>query len=286
MTYCLGIVTKDGLVMASDSRSNAGYDQVNSVRKMHTFEVPGERVFVLLASGSLSLTQSIITLLRRDFDLGKGLAQAPTMYDAARVVGEQVRIVSDLDREPLERDEYKFNVHFIIAGQVKGESPGLMLIYPQGNPLFATEDSPFLQIGETKYGRPILDRGIRFDKTSLEEAAKYALLSMDSTMKSNVTVGPPVDMLVYKTDEMEFTRHRRFTADDPDLVKIRVRWEQALRQGIARLPDIRLRPKPATAAGTGKQETIELVEGSQPTEQTASELQAQMGRPRPSERGY
>ena len=285
MTYCLGIVTKDGLVLASDSRSNAGYDQVNTVRKMHTFEVPGERVFVLLASGSLSLTQSIVTLLRRDFDMGKGLAQAPTMYDAARVVGEQVRVVSDLDREPLERDEYKFNVHFIIAGQVKGETPGLMLIYPQGNPLFATEDSPFLQIGETKYGRPILDRGIRFDKTSLEEAAKYALLSMDSTMKSNVTVGPPVDMLVYKTDELEFTRHRRFTADDPDLVKIRVRWEQALRQGISRLPDIRLRPKPAAAAaGAGKQETIELVEGIQPTEHTASELQAQMGRPRPSDR--
>jgi putative proteasome-type protease len=240
---------------------------------------------VLLASGSLSLTQSIVTLLRRDFDMGKGLAQAPTMYDAARVVGEQVRVVSDLDREPLERDEYKFNVHFIIAGQVKGETPGLMLIYPQGNPLFATEDSPFLQIGETKYGRPILDRGIRFDKTSLEEAAKYALLSMDSTMKSNVTVGPPVDMLVYKTDELEFTRHRRFTADDPDLVKIRVRWEQALRQGISRLPDIRLRPKPAAAAaGAGKQETIELVEGIQPTEHTASELQAQMGRPRPSDR--
>jgi putative proteasome-type protease len=285
MTYCLGIVTKDGLVLASDSRSNAGYDQVNTVRKMHTFEVPGERVFVLLASGSLSLTQSIVTLLRRDFDMGKGLAQAPTMYDAARVVGEQVRIVSDLDREPLERDEYKFNVHFIIAGQVKGEAPGLMLIYPQGNPLFATEDSPFLQVGETKYGRPILDRGIRFDKTSLEEAAKYALLSMDSTMKSNVTVGPPIDMLVYKTDELEFTRHRRFTADDPDLVKIRVRWEQALRQGISKLPEIRLRPKPsAAAAGTGKQETIELVEGSQPTEHSASELQAQMGRPRPSDR--
>lgn len=286
MTYCLGIVTKDGLVMASDSRSNAGYDQVNTVRKMHTFEVPGERAFVLLASGSLSLTQSIVTLLRRDFDAGRGLAQAPTMYDAARVVGEQVRHVSDLDREPLERDEYKFNVHFIIAGQVKGEAPGLMLTYPQGNPLFATEDSPFLQIGETKYGRPILDRGIRFDKTSLEEAAKYALLSMDSTMKSNVTVGPPIDMLVYKTDELEFTRHRRFTADDPDLIKIRVRWEQALRQGIARLPDIRLRPKPAAAAGTGKQETIELVEGSHaPTEHTASELQAQMGRPRASNQG-
>jgi putative proteasome-type protease len=280
MTYCLGIVTKDGLVMASDSRSNAGYDQVNTVRKMHTFEIPGDRAIVLLASGSLSLTQSILTLLRRDFEAGKGLAAAPSMYDAARVVGEQVRRVSDLDREPLERDEYKFNVHFIIAGQVKGERPTLMLTYPQGNPLFATEDSPFLQIGETKYGRPILDRGIRFDKTSLEEAAKYALLSMDSTMKSNVTVGPPIDMLVYQADELEFTKQRRFAADDPDLNKIRVRWEQALRQGIARLPNIRLRPKAAVATPGEKDKAIELVESAAPQTEpsdTTPELQPQMG---------
>src|SRR5688500_17108937 len=232
MTYCLGIVTKHGLVMASDSRSNAGYDQVNIVRKMHTFEVPGERVFMVLASGSLSLTQSITTLLRRDFDMGKGLAIAPSLYDAARVVGEQVRRVSDLDRAHLERDEYKFNVHFVIGGQVKGEQPGLMLIYPQGNPLFATEDSPYLQIGETKYGRPILDRGIRFDKTTLEEAAKYALLSMDSTMKSNVTVGPPIDLLALAPGELNVRRQHRFADNDPSLVKIRTRWEQALRQAV------------------------------------------------------
>src|SRR6478735_11155366 len=275
MTYCLGIVTKDGLVLASDSRSNAGYDQVNTVRKMHTFEIPGERAFVLLASGSLSLTQSILTLLRRDFDMGRGLATAPSMYDAARVVGQQVRVVSDLDREPLERDEYKFNVHFIIAGQVKGETPGLMLIYPQGNPLFATEDSPFLQIGETKYGRPILDRGIRFDKTSLEEAAKYALLSMDSTMKSNVTVGPPIDMLVYQTDELNVTRQRRFAADDPDLAKLRARWEQALRQSVLKLPELRFRPKDGKAAP--QEETIQLVEP--PAGDPTPELQAQQSPP-------
>src|SRR3954468_15169692 len=259
MTYCLGIVTKDGLVMASDSRSNAGYDQVNTVRKMHTFEIPGERAIVLLASGSLSLTQSIITLLRRDFEMGKGLATAPSMYDATRVVGEQVRRISDLDREPLERDEYKFNVHFIIAGQVKGERPGLMLTYPQGNPLFATEDSPFLQIGETKYGRPILDRGIRFDKTSLEEAAKYALLSMDSTMKYNVTVRPPSSLLAYHIDELNVTRQRRFAEGDPDLAKIRTRWEQVLRQSILTPPELRFRKKRAAGPAPGE-ETIQLVE--------------------------
>ena len=148
MTYCVGIWTKDGLVMASDSRTNAGHDQVNIARKMHTFVQPGERVFILLSSGSLSCTQSIITLLKRDFDQGKGLAQAPSLYDAARVIGEQVRRVSDMDRATLERDDYRFNVHILLGGQVQGSPPDLYMIYPQGNPLCATEDSPFLQIGE------------------------------------------------------------------------------------------------------------------------------------------
>jgi putative proteasome-type protease len=276
MTYCLGIVTKYGLVMASDSRTNAGYDQVNVCRKMHTFEQPGERVFVILASGSLSLTQSVITLLRRDFDAGKGLAQAPSLYDAARVIGDQVRRVSDIDRPALERDEYKFNVHLLLGGQVKGEKPNLMLIYPQGNPLQASEDSPFLQIGETKYGRPILDRGIRFDRTTLEEAAKYALLSIDSTMKSNVTVGPPIDLLVYGADELEATRYRRFEETDPDWQKIRNRWQQALRGAVARLPNLRFRPKHAAGtAAPSPEESIEVVEGAAPTTEPAPELQPQ-----------
>jgi putative proteasome-type protease len=256
VTYCVGIATKFGLVMASDSRTNAGYDQVNVCRKMHTFEQSGERVFVLLTSGSLSCSQSIVTLLRRDFDEERGLAEASSLYDAARIVGEQVRRVSEIDRAALERDEYKFNVHVILGGQVRGQPPDLFLIYPQGNPLRASEDSPFLQIGECKYGRPILDRGIRFEKTSLEEAAKYALLSLDSTMRSNVTVGPPIDLLAYPSDELALTRHRRFAADDPDLIKIRTRWEQALRQAVARLPELRFRAHDAAT----QEETIEVVD--------------------------
>ena len=278
MTYCLGIVTKFGLVMASDSRTNAGYDQVNVCRKLHVFEQPGERVFVLLASGSLSLTQSVVTLLRRDFDAGRGLAQAPSLYDAARAIGEQVRRVSDIDRAALERDDYKFNVHLLLGGQVKGQKPNLMLIYPQGNPLQASEDSPFLQIGETKYGRPILDRGIRFDRTTLEEASKYALLSIDSTMKSNVTVGPPIDLLVYGQDELEVTRYRRFLDDDPDWLKIRTRWQQALRGAVARLPNLRFRPVHGKGQAAPPQETIEVVEGGPPTPETSAELQPQQGR--------
>ena len=269
MTYCLGIVTKHGLVMASDSRTNAGYDQVNTVRKMHTFVHPGERVFVVLCSGSLSMTQSIMTLLRREWEAGKELATAPSLYDAARIIGQHVRKISEVDRASLERDGFNFNPHFLLGGQVKGEPPGLFLIYPQGNPLQVTEDSPYLQIGECKYGRPILDRGIKFDRTTLEEAAKYALLSMDSTMKSNVTVGAPVDLLVYSVDEFDITRHRRFTAEDPDLTKIRVRWEQALRGAVLRLPNLRFRSR----SGAGPQparETIELVEGASDAEAPAN----------------
>jgi putative proteasome-type protease len=248
--------------MASDSRTNSGHDQVNVARKMHIFVQPGQRVFVLLSSGSLSCTQSVITLLRRDFDEGKGLAQAPSLYDAARVIGEEIRRVADMDRVALERDDFKFNVNVILGGQVRGESPGLFLIYPQGNPLQASEDSPYLQIGETKYGRPILDRGIRFEQTTLEEAAKYALLSLDSTMRSNVTVGPPIDLLAYGVDELEITRQRRFTATDPDLVKIGVRWQQALRQAVARLPQIRFRVSGETGQQADEDESIMLVEPS------------------------
>ena len=283
MTYCVGIWTRHGLVMASDSRTNAGHDQVNIARKMHVFEQPGQRVFILLSSGSLSCTQSIITLLRRDFDEGKGLAQAPSLYDAARVIGEQVRRVSDMDRGALEKDEFRFNVNFILGGQVRGEAPGLILIYPQGNPLQASEDSPYLQIGETKYGRPILDRGIRFEKTTLEEASKYALLSLDSTMRSNVTVGPPIDLLAYGVDELEITRQRRFTATDPDLLKMGMRWEQALRQAVARLPQIRFRAhKDGSAAQSPQEESIQLVEPTNTADGAEMPAQATQRPPEPA----
>ena len=238
MTYCLGIVTEEGLVMASDSRSNAGFDQVNVCRKMYRFVTEGERVFVILTSGSLSISQSVMSLLRADYEVGAGLAAAPSLYEAARVVGAAVRHVSDIDRESLERDNYTFNVHLLLGGQVAGQPPGLYLIYPQGNPLQATEDSPYLQVGEVKYGRPILDRGIE-STTTLETAAKYALLSLDATMRSNVTVGPPIDLLLYRKDALTIDRYRRLDAHDPDLNLIHASWEAALRKAVQHLPDIR-----------------------------------------------
>ena len=244
MTYCLGIMTRDGLVMASDSRANAGYDQVNVCKKMHTFLQPGERAFVILVSGNLSLTQSVITLLRDDFDAGTGLAKVDSMYAAARVVGEMVRRVSDLDRAALEKDDFKFNIHLLLGGQVKGEKPNLFLIYPQGNPLSATEDSPYLQIGEVKYGRPILDRGVEFRTTSLDVAGTYALLSLDAAMRSNVTVGPPIEIMLYQNDKLDFDRYRRFEADDNELEQMHALWETELRRAVEQLPGVSIDGRP------------------------------------------
>jgi putative proteasome-type protease len=203
---------------------------------MFIFEKPCERALVLLTSGGLSLSQSVLSLLQADFNKGEGLAKVDSMYEAARVVGDQVRKVREVDREPLEKDGYHFNVHFLLGGQIGLEAPQLYMIYPQGNPLRAAEESPYLQIGETKYGRPILDRGIKFDKTTLEEAAKYALISIDSTMRSNVTVGPPIDLIAYHPDELKITRHRRFMENDPHLQQTRKQWEQVLRRAVHELP--------------------------------------------------
>jgi putative proteasome-type protease len=244
MTYCVGIMTSQGLVMASDSRANAGYDDVNVCPKMHTFLTPGERAFVILTSGNLSLTQSVVTLLRNDYAAGVGLASAKTMYEAARAVGECVRRVSDMDRAALERDDFKFNIHLLLGGQIKGEKPNLFLIYPQGNQLGATEDSPYLQIGEVKYGRPILDRGIEYGTTTLRVASTYALLSLDAAMRSNVTVGPPLEVLLYENDKLDFVSYRRFEADDPELDGMHARWEQHLRRAVEEIPNVEFGNKP------------------------------------------
>jgi putative proteasome-type protease len=242
MSYCLAILTKSGIVFASDSRTNAGLDQVNVARKLFTFVTPGERAFVVLTSGGLSLSQSVVTLLRGDYTGGRGLAAAATMYDAARCVGEAVRRVAELDRAHLEHDHVPFNVNLLVGGQIRGEAPDLYLIYPQGNPLRASPDCPFLQIGEAKYGRPILDRAVRYDSTTLEEATKLAVISLDSTMRSNLTVGPPLDLVVYEAGSLAVTRQARLAADDPQLVAIRAQWEQELRAAARRLPSVRFPP--------------------------------------------
>jgi len=186
----------------------------------------------------------VITVLRNDYAAGVGLAKAETMYAAARAVGECVRRVSDMDRAALEKDDFKFNIHLLLGGQIKGEKPNLFLIYPQGNQLSATEDSPYLQIGEVKYGRPILDRGIEYRSTSLQVAGTYALLSLDAAMRSNVTVGPPLEVLLYANDKLDFDAYRRFEADDPELDAMHARWEQHLRRAVEEIPNIEFHDRP------------------------------------------
>ena len=159
MTYCVGIIMREGLVMASDSRSNASLDEVNVCQKMHTIVDPGECVFILLTSGNLSCSQSILTLLRRDFDQGKGLASAASMYDAARIVGEQVRSVADMDRPALNKDNFRFNVHLLLAGQIRGQPHDLYLIYPQGNPLARRRTPRFSRSGSPSTAAPSSTEG-------------------------------------------------------------------------------------------------------------------------------
>lgn len=248
MTYCLGIMTQEGLVMASDSRTNAGFDDLNIARKMHTFCQPGERAFVVLSSGSLSLSQSVLNLVREGWAAGDGLAGAHSTYEAARELGEYVRQVAEMDREALERDKYSFNVHLLLGGQVRGEAPGLYMIYPQGNPISATEESPFLQLGEYKYGRPLLDRGIVYESTSLMVAAKYALLSFDATMRSNGAIGPPIELLLYRKHSLALDCYRKFTQGDAELQTIHARWEQSLRRAVEDLPDLHLTCAPTEEA--------------------------------------
>lgn len=239
MTYCLGILVQQGLVLATDSRTNAGVDYISSYRKLFDFSVPGDRTLMLCTSGNLSMTQAVLHTLERDIIVNTdiNLHTLPTLYDIARYIGGCIRKLQEVDRPWLEKDNIDFQCNFLLGGQIRGESPQLYLIYSQGNCIKSTPETPFLQIGETKYGKPILDRTLTFS-SPLDEIAKYALLSIDSTMRSNLSVGPPINMVMYETDSFEIRHRARFHAGDPYLIKMRKHWEVALRKAAARMPDI------------------------------------------------
>jgi len=239
MTYCLGIVTRFGLVMAADSRTNAGVDYISTYQKLFDFTVPGERVILLATAGNLSMTQEILTILRRDLraQADVSLHTLPNMYEIARYVGAKVRQVIETHRAWLKQDNIDYQCSLLLGGQIRGEETSLYLIYSQGNFLQATPETPFLQIGETKYGKPILDRTLSFE-TPIEAAAKYALLSLDSTMKSNISVGPPLDIVMYAADSFVIKHRVEFVLRHPFLIKIRKYWEASLRQVFEQMPDI------------------------------------------------
>ncbi len=239
MTYCLGIVTQHGLVMASDSRTNAGVDYISTYQKLFDFSVPAQRVIVICTSGNLSITQAVINLLQQDLKQqeSENLHTVPTLYDAARYVGTKMRQIQQQERSWLEKDGIDFKCTLLLGGQVRGEATGLYMIYSQGNFIQATPETPFLQIGETKYGKPILDRTLNFG-VPLEEAAKGALLSIDSTMKSNISVGPPIDLIMYETHSLCIRHRLRLCPGDPYLEQIRKQWEISLRQAFEQMPSI------------------------------------------------
>lgn len=239
MTYCVGLLLNDGAVLLSDTRTNAGFDNIAIYRKMFVFEVPGERVITILTAGSLSVTQTTIARLRDamndpESDEDTSIMKAPTMLKAAEIIGNMLaKVRADID-DKLSAMRQGASASLIVAGQRKGGEMRMFLIYPEGNFIEATEDTPFLQIGEHKYGKPILDRVVKMD-TPMADAQKAVLLSMDSTLRSNLSVGMPLDMAVIERDACRVTLRRRIEAGDEGFRAMSEAWSQALRDGFSQI---------------------------------------------------
>ncbi|AXF16279.1 proteasome-type protease [Paraburkholderia caledonica] len=237
MTYCVAMSVDEGLVFLSDTRTNAGVDHISTARKMSVFEQPGERMLVLLGAGNLSLTQAVLHELSEPSDPSQPtLWSAPTMADAARVIGRAVRCVHQREAEALQEFGVDFNCSFILGGQIANNRPRLFMIYAAGNFIEASAVNPYFQIGEAKYGKPIIDR-VLTPSTPLDEAAKCALISMDSTLRSNLSVGLPLDLLVYEKDSLRVTRFVSIDHDNAYFEMIHRTWGERLRQVFGEIPD-------------------------------------------------
>ena len=235
MTYCVGMLLDEGLVMAADTRTNAGVDNVGKFKKLFTWERQGEAVFVLLTAGNLAVTQAVVSMLTEGVQARRGqkadannLFAAKTMFQAARLVGKSIRDVKEIDGDHLQANGDAFAASFIFGGQIGKERPRLFNIYAAGNFIEATVDTPFFQIGEHKYGKPILDRVARNDM-KLGDAAKMVLLSFDSTLRSNLSVGLPIDLLTYERSTLKIEHTKRIGLDDPYFKMLSTEWSKALR---------------------------------------------------------
>lgn len=233
MTYCIGLQVDSGLVFLSDSRTNAGVDHINTFRKMTVLERTGDRVMVLLSSGNLAISQAVINELK---PIDKSaLVDSKNMVEAARVVGDALRRVYVRDNEALREFGLDFAASFIFGGQIGQEPPALFQIYAAGNFIETTRETPYFQVGESKYGKPIIDRVVQ-PSTSLKDAAKCALISMDSTIRSNLSVGMPLDLLVYETNSLTVKTHVSIGLDDPYYQQLRSSWGDRLRQAFNDMP--------------------------------------------------
>jgi putative proteasome-type protease len=236
MTYCVAAAIDSGIVFASDSRTNAGLDNVAVHKKMHVYEVAGERVVVLLSAGNLGSAQKVRSMLRQGAPEANVLG-LKSMAEVANLVGEALREVVGRDGPMLSQQNIDPGCTFIVGGQIAGEAPRLFHVYPQGNFIESSEETRYFQIGETKYGKPIIDRVVQRD-TPLAEVAKCLLVSFDSTMRSNLSVGLPIDLLAYEADALRVTRVRRFEQDDPFFRDISRIWSAGLRKAFAEVPEV------------------------------------------------
>jgi putative proteasome-type protease len=240
MTYCCGILVRDGLVMFGDTRTNAGVDNIATFRKLHVFTQPGQRIMAIASSGNLSISQSVVSMVREGWenpDTGETetVMTAPTMFQAAQSVGRAIRQIFHQEGEALEASDVKFDVSFLLGGQIKGERPRLFLLYAAGNFIECTQDTPYLQIGEHKYGKPVLDRAITYD-SDLYDALKIGLVSVDSTMRSNLSVGLPIDIIIARRDALVAELNYRIEPGEPYFHDLRERWSAALRAAHAGIP--------------------------------------------------
>jgi putative proteasome-type protease len=239
MTYCCGILVRDGLVMVADTRTNAGLDNVSVFRKLHIFENKGERILAIASAGNLSLTQSVLSVLNEGFETESGeretLMNAPTMFQAAQRIGRAVRQLHQIEGRVLEASDVTFDLSFLFGGQIKGGPMRLYMIYAAGNFIECTTDTPYLQIGEHKYGKPVLDRAITYD-INLYDALKISLVSVDSTMRSNLSVGMPLDILVARREECKAELNYRIEPGEPYFHDLRERWSSALRAAHNNIP--------------------------------------------------
>lgn len=240
MTYCVGILVNEGLVMIADTRTNAGLDNIATFRKLNVFNEPGDRVLALATAGNLAISQSVISMLSEgvrnpDTDELETIYSAKTMFQAAQLVGRAIRQVYEVDGKMLERKNLSFECTMLLGGQIAGGRMQLFMIYSAGNFIEATPDTPYLQIGEHKYGKPILDRSVNFS-TYIPDALKIGLISMDSTMRSNLGVGMPIDFMVMSRDQVKADLIHRIEPGEPYFHDLRERWSAALRKAHQDIP--------------------------------------------------
>ena len=237
MTYCVGMLVDAGMVFLADSRTNAGVDQISTFRKVTIFERPGDRVLVLLSTGNLAISQALVSIVRERNENGAAsVYHTSNMFEAAREIGDALREVHRRDAEALKGHSIEFNASFIFGGQIGSEPPRMFCIYAAGNFIESTLDTPYFQIGESKYGKPILDRVIT-RSSSLAQAAKCGLISMDSTIRSNLSVGLPLDLVCIRRDALRVHSHVNITEEHDYFRMIRTRWSESLRHAFHELPD-------------------------------------------------